>query len=230
RNSEVDAQAVAASVSRVRARVNEAAATSGRAPGSVRILAAVKYVDAAACAALVAAGIEDLAENRLASLAEKQAAAHGATWHFIGRLQSREAASVAAQVDVIHTLCSDSAARRLAAVDGPTPARLLVQVNVDDDPAKDGVPAADVEAFLDALPAPLVVSGFMTMPALTADPAQSRRAFAELRELRDRLATTFAGRHELAELSMGTSQDYEVAIEEGATHVRLGRILFAGAE
>ncbi|MCW2959904.1 MAG: YggS family pyridoxal phosphate-dependent enzyme, partial [Thermoleophilia bacterium] len=130
------------------ARVNEAAATSGRAPGAVRILAAVKYVDAAACAALVAAGIDDLAENRLAALVDKQASIAGATWHFIGRLQSREAATIAAHVDVIHSLGSESAARRLAAANDPVRARLLVQVNIDDDPAKDGVPAAGVAAFL----------------------------------------------------------------------------------
>jgi pyridoxal phosphate enzyme (YggS family) len=219
---------VDAALARVRAHVNEAAVASGRSGGDVRILAAVKYVDADACATLVSAGITDLAENRLAAIEAKRAAAPDADWHFIGRLQSREAPDVAARVGLIHTLCSDSAAARLARAGCTTP--LLVQVNVDDDPAKDGIAVEAVASFLEHLPPPLVVRGFMTMPAFAERPEQSRAAFARLRELRDALAPTFAGRHELSVLSMGTTQDFRVAIEEGATHVRLGRILFADGE
>jgi pyridoxal phosphate enzyme (YggS family) len=231
----VTAEDVQQGLARVREVVAGAARVSGRASDDVHLLAAVKYVDAATSALLVDAGIVDLAENRIAQLRERQDGGivpAEARWHFIGRLQSREAAEIAARVGMIHTLCSDSAARRLAGAWGEleAPPSLLVQVNVDGDPAKDGLAVDDVEAFLSELPEPLRVDGFMAMPAFTEDPEQSRGAFASLRELRDRLAPKLAGRHELRWLSMGTSQDLAVAVEEGATHVRLGRILYARGE
>lgn len=229
--TDVTEASIALGLTRVRETIARAAAVSGRAPGDVAVLAAVKYVDAAACALLVGAGIVDLAENRLTQLVERQEAGlvpETARWHFIGRLQSREAAAVADRAGTIHTLCSESAARRLAA--GTARPELLVQVNVDRDPAKDGLAPKDVERFLLDLPPQLEVRGFMAMPAFTDDPEQSRPAFAALRELRDRLATNLTGRHRLETLSIGTSQDYAVAIEEGATHVRLGRILYGGGE
>ncbi len=218
-------------LARVRATINEAAVRSGRTADDVHVLAAVKYVDAATCANLVDAGVLDLAENRLAQLVDRQDARivpDAARWHFIGRLQSREAAQVADRVGTIHSLCTESAARRLAA--GQARPELLVQVNVDDDPAKDGLAPDDVERFLLDLPAELEVRGFMAMPAFTDNPEQSRGAFAALRELRDRLAPRLDGRHRLEWLSIGTSQEYGVAIEEGATHVRLGRTLYGGDE
>ena len=218
-------------LARVREEISVAAARSGRSESDVHVLAAVKYVDAAACAHLIGAGVLDLAENRLAQLVDRQDAAivpDAARWHFIGRLQSREAAQVADRVGTIHTLCTESAAKRLAA--GSSRPRLLVQVNVDDDPAKDGLAPEDVERFLLELPAELEVRGFMAMPAFTDNPEQSRGAFAALRELRDRLAPRREGRHRLESLSIGTSQDYAVAVEEGATHVRLGRTLYGGEE
>ncbi len=218
-------------LARVREWISDAAARSGRDAAAVHVLAAVKYVDAQACAQLVHAGVVDLAENRLAQLVERQDSGivpSSASWHFIGRLQSREAAAVADRVGTIHTLCTESAARRLAA--GGARPELFVQVNVDRDPAKDGLDPDDVERFLVELPAELEVRGFMAMPAFTDNPEQSRPAFAALRELRDRLAPLVAGRHRLESLSIGTSQDYVVAVEEGATHVRLGRILYGGDE
>lgn len=226
---------VRASVARVRAEVEDSAARSGRSGDDVTIVAAVKYVDAATCAMLVGAGVVDLAENRLAHLVAHQDSGQVpdvARWHFIGRLQSREAVAVAERTSLVHTLCTESAARRLAgAVTGSgSPHGLLVQVNVDGDRAKDGVAAADVERLLEELPEQLVVRGFMSMPAWSEDPERSRPAFAALRAMRDRLAERFAGRHELHALSIGTSQDYAVAVEEGATHVRLGRILYAHEE
>ncbi len=216
---------------RVRETIAEAAARSGRSAGDVHVLAAVKYVDARACANLVDAGVLDLAENRLSQLVDRQdtgVVPDAARWHFIGRLQSREAAAVAERVGTIHSLCTESAARRLAT----TSARpeLFVQVNVDDDPAKDGLAPDDVERFLVELPSELEVRGFMAMPAFTDNPEQSRGAFSALRELRDRLAPLLEGRHRLEALSIGTSQDYGVAVEEGATHVRLGRTLYGGGE
>jgi uncharacterized pyridoxal phosphate-containing UPF0001 family protein len=135
---------------------------------------------------------------------------------------------------MIHTLTTHSAARRLAqaAADERLASlpEILIQVNVDEDPAKDGIAAAQVDAFLDTLPDEIAIAGFMTMPAWAEDPEQSRTAFAQLRGLRDELSANWQGRHSLMYLSMGTSQDFAVAIEEGATHVRLGRILFSGGE
>lgn len=218
-------------IARVRETISVAAARSGRTGADVHVLAAVKYVDAQACAHLVEAGVVDLAESRLSQLVERQDAGivpDSARWHFIGRLQSREAVAVAERVGTIHSLCTESAARRLAA--GPAQPELFVQVNVDRDPAKDGLAPEDVERFLVELPGPLEVSGFMAMPTFADDPEQSRGAFAALRELRDQLGPRVAGRHRLESLSIGTSQDYGVAIEEGATHVRLGRTLYGGGE
>lgn len=218
-------------VTRVRALLEPAARRSGRSLEDVHVVAAVKYVDAQATADIVAAGVMDVAESRLDQLVEKQDAGivpDTARWHWIGRLQSRQAPQVAARCGMVHTLCTDSAARRLANAEARP--ELLVQVNIDGDPAKDGLAPDDVERFLEELPGGLAVSGFMAMPAWTDDPERSRPAFAALRELRDRLAPLLAGRHELRWLSMGTSQDAVVAVEEGATHVRLGRILYARGE
>lgn len=228
----VTPERIAEGVARVRELVAGAAARSGRSPDDVRLLAAVKYVDPAVCGHLVDAGIVDLAESRYDQLVGKQDSglvAAAARWHYIGRLQSRQAPRVAARAAAIHTLCTASAASRLARVDGSLP-ELLVQVNVDGDPGKDGLAPDDVERFLLQLPDSLTVSGLMAMPAFATDPERSRPAFAALRRLRDRVGAAVAGRHEVRWLSMGTSQDVAVAVEEGATHVRLGRILYGGAE
>lgn len=228
---QVTPESIRSGLARVRESIAGAAARSGRDPDDVTIVAAVKYVDAQACVDLVAAGVIDLAESRASQLADKLQAGivpQEARWHFIGRLQSREAPQIAAQVDAIHSLCTERAASRLARAGARC--ELLVQVNVDGDPAKDGIVPDEVERFLDAVPEPLVVRGFMAMPAFAEHPERSRGAFAALRELRDRLAPRVAGRHELRELSIGTSQDYVVAVEEGATRVRLGRVLYAGGE
>lgn len=233
--ADLDVAGIAASVQRVRTRIADAAERSGRMRDDVTVLAATKYLDAQGCSLLVDAGITDLAENRLDALSAKQdqlgtdGALGAVAWHFIGRLQSRQAAEIASRARAIHTLCSHSAAGRLASRGADQP-QLLVQVNVDADPAKDGIEPDGVERFLHELPEPLRVTGLMTMPAWAADPEHSRAAFAALRTLRDRLAPLVVGRHELAWLSMGTSQDYVVAVEEGATHVRLGRILYADVE
>ena len=227
----VSTTSIAEGLARVRVTIAAAAQRSGRRAEDVHVLAAVKYVDAQACAHLVDAGVVDLAENRLSQLAERQDSGivpASARWHFIGRLQSREAATIAERVGTIHSLCTESAAKRLAA--GDARPELFVQVNVDRDPAKDGLAPEDVERFLLQLPEALEVLGFMAMPAFADDPEQSRGAFAALRRLRDELAPRVAGRHRLEALSIGTSQDYAVAVEEGATHVRLGRTLYGGGE
>lgn len=231
RRDEVTAPAVRAGLARARHLVADAARRSGREAGDVTIVAVVKYVDVAACALLAREGVLDLAESRLDQLVARQEdprLGDDVRWHFIGRLQSRDAPSVAARCRLVHTLAGVRAARRIQA-SGASP-QLLVQVNVDGDPAKDGVRPGEVERLLVELPEELSVAGLMAMPAATDDPERSRGACSALRELRDHLAPRVEGRHDLRLLSMGTSQDFQVAVEEGATHVRLGRTLYAATE
>jgi uncharacterized pyridoxal phosphate-containing UPF0001 family protein len=175
----------------------------------VTIVAATKYVDADDLGLLAEAGIEIVGENRAQELEAKQAR-HGDAfrWHFIGHLQSRKAKTVNELCELCHSLGSESAAKRLT-----IPA--LVEVNLAGEETKSGIPEAGLEDFL-ALYENVV--GLMTMPPATDDPEASRPYFRRLRELRDRYG--------LRELSMGTSQDYRVAADEGATMVRLGSVLY----
>ncbi len=180
----------------------------------IEILAAVKYVEAADLPALAEAGVELVGENRAQELLEKQAA-HGDlfTWDFIGQLQSRKVKDVAPNVRLIHSLASESALQKL----GQHPAsEVLVQVNVAGEEGKAGVAPADLGDFIARCPVP--VTGLMTMPPFVERAEDNRRHFARLGEL--------AAEHGLARLSMGTTQDYEVAAQEGATIVRLGSVLY----
>jgi PLP dependent protein len=178
-------------------------------PG-VTIVAATKYVAVRDMAALAAAGIEVVGENRAQDLEAKHAA-FGSTfrWHFIGHLQSRKAKTVNRLCELVHSLDSESAAKRLE-----IPA--LVEVNLSGEPTKSGVAPEELEAFLELYPD---VRGLMTMPPLADDPEASRPYFRRLREL--------ATAHGLPELSMGTSQDYRIAVAEGATLIRVGSALWA---
>jgi PLP dependent protein len=179
-------------------------------PG-VTIVAATKYVSLPEMAVLAEAGVEVVGENRAQDLEEKQAAYGDAfRWHFIGHLQSRKAKVVNRICELVHSLDSESAAKRLE-----VPA--LVQVNLAGEKTKSGVAPADVERFLGLYGD---VRGLSTMPPEVTDPEESRPFFRTLREL--------AAEHGLAELSMGTSQDYKVAAEEGATYIRVGTVLWSG--
>jgi PLP dependent protein len=175
----------------------------------VAIVAAAKYVDVDDLPALAEAGIEVVGENRAQDLEAKHAQ-HGDRfrWHFIGHLQSRKAKTVNDLCELCHSLASESAARRLT-----IPA--LVEVNLSGEESKSGIPERELEDFL-ALYGD--VRGLMTMPPETGDPEGSRPYFKRLREL--------AERYDLNDLSMGTSQDYRVAADEGATMVRLGSVLY----
>jgi PLP dependent protein len=176
----------------------------------VTVVAAAKYVSLEDMAVLVEAGIEVVGENRAQDLAAKHAVYGDAfRWHFIGHLQSRKAVEVGEICELVHSLDSESAARRLSA-----PA--LVQVNLSGEATKSGIPPEALEAFLEACPARVL--GLSTMPPLADDPESSRPHFRRLREL--------AGSLGLEELSMGTTQDYRVAAEEGATYVRVGSVLW----
>jgi uncharacterized pyridoxal phosphate-containing UPF0001 family protein len=197
--------------------VSERLAAAGRKPGEVEILAAVKYVPVDELGAVAAGGVTLAGENRAQDLVEKAAAHPKFTWDFIGTLQSRKVALILPHVRYIHSVASDSALAQLAK-HGDASTRILVEVNIAGDPSKAGVAPAELPAFLER--SPVAVAGLMTMPPLADDPERSRRHFSALRELADR--------HGLRELSMGTSQDYAVAAEEGATIIRVGSLLYGG--
>jgi pyridoxal phosphate enzyme (YggS family) len=180
----------------------------------IEILAATKYVDADGLPALAEAGIELVGENRVQDLLAKQEL-HGDlfTWDFIGALQSRKLKDITPNVRLIHSIASESALRRLE----QNPAKeVLIQVNVAGEDSKEGVDPSELASYIERCPSP--VTGLMTMPPFVEDPEDSRRHFAKLAEL--------AAEHALERLSMGTSQDYEVAVQEGATIVRLGSVLY----
>jgi len=181
----------------------------------VEVLAATKYLPLDQIGALVEAGVTLAGENRAQDLAAKAAAHPELTWDFIGQLQSRKVKQVLPHVRYIHSVASDSALRELGK-HGTTHTRVLVEVNVAQEPGKAGVLPGELAAFLERCPVQVV--GLMTMPPFAEDPEDSRRWFAALREL--------AERHGLRELSMGTTQDYAVAAQEGATIVRIGARLY----
>jgi len=204
----------------VREEVAAAAELAGRDPSGVEILAAGKYVPCEELPVLAAAGIALVGENRAQDLQEK-VAAHGDlfAWDFIGALQSKHVRAIVPHVRLIHSLATDSVLRELerhAALAGPG-LRTLVEVNLAGDPAKSGIAPEQLDAFIARTPVP--VAGLMTMPPLAEDPEQSRPWFARLREL--------AHTRGLRELSMGTTQDFLVAVQEGATIVRIGTRLYA---
>jgi pyridoxal phosphate enzyme (YggS family) len=194
----VSPDAVRANLERIRAEVGP----------DVVIVAATKYVSLEDMGVLAAAGVEVVGENRAQDL-ERKHAAHGDAfrWHFIGHLQSNKAKVVNGVCELVHSLASASAAQRLT-----VPA--LLEVNLSGEASKSGVPPEEVPELLAAY---ADVRGLMTMPPAASDPEDSRPYFRRLREL--------AIEHGLSQLSMGTSQDYRVAVEEGATLIRLGSVL-----
>lgn len=209
----LDGDRIRANLEHARARIAEA----GRDPATVEILAAVKYVPVDELGALAEAGIEVVGENRAQDLVAKADAYPGAfTWDFIGRLQSRKVKTIVPHVRYIHSVASDSVLEQLGKHARPE-TKVLVEVNIAREPGKDGVMPEELPAFLERCPVPVI--GLMTMPPLAADAESSRPHFAALREL--------AARHELPELSMGTTQDFVVAAQEGATIVRIGTSLYA---
>jgi PLP dependent protein len=209
----LQADRVGANLERVR---NEIRAT-GRDPDDVEILAAVKYVPVEELGTLAEAGLRLLGENRAQDLVAKADAYPGRfTWDFIGHLQSRKVRQVLPYVRYIHSVASDSVLAQLERHAGPD-TEVLVEVNIGGEPGKSGIAPAELEAFLGRCP--VAVVGLMTMPPLAARPEDSRPYFAELRAL--------GQRHGLRHLSMGTTQDYLVAVQEGATIVRLGTTLYA---
>jgi pyridoxal phosphate enzyme (YggS family) len=216
----LDAAIVRARVAEANERIAQAAKRAGRRPEDVELLAAVKYVPLDDLGALAEAGLLLLGENRAQELVAKAGAwagRAGFTWDFIGHLQSRKVKDVLPYVRYIHSVASESALAQLAKHPAARPGfGVLVEVNVAGEASKSGIAPAELAAFVERASVPVV--GLMTMPPAVARPEDNRRHFAALREL--------AAAHGLRHLSMGTSQDYEVAVEEGATIVRLGSTLY----
>jgi pyridoxal phosphate enzyme (YggS family) len=232
-----DVAALSAARQRVLDRIADAAGRAGRDPAGVTLVAVSKTVPAERLVAAVEAGLTILAENRVQEGEAKTAVVSGATWHLVGPLQSNKARRAIETFDLIQSVDSTDLARRLdrLAAEARTDARLpiLLQVNVDDDPAKAGFELADLRADLDEildLPR-LDVRGLMTIGRLVERAEEARPTFRALRELSVRLRggrpQLRGGRPRLGEeLSMGMSADFEVAVEEGATIVRVGQALF----
>jgi pyridoxal phosphate enzyme (YggS family) len=219
-----DAGRIRANLQQIRGDIDAARALSPRAGHGelqppVEILAATKYVAAEHLPILAEAGIELVGENRAQDLQAK-VALHGSLfrWDFIGQLQSRRVRLIVPHVRLIHSVASESALRELerhVALARPG-LRILLEVNVAGEPGKAGIAPAQLDELIARAPVP--VAGLMTMPPLSRDPQLSRPWFAALREL--------AAERGLEHLSMGTSQDYQVAVEEGATIVRIGTSLY----
>jgi PLP dependent protein len=215
----LDTGRVHANLESVRADIAAALTRGGDPKREVQLLAAIKYIAADELPRLADAGIRLVGENRAQEL-EQKLAAHGELfeWDFIGQLQSRRVRLIVPHVRLIHSLASESALRELerhAHLARPG-LRVLLEVNVAGEAGKAGIAPEQIEDYLERSPVPVV--GLMTMPPLSPRPQDSRRWFAALREL--------AARHGLEQLSMGTSQDYAVAVEEGATIVRIGTRLY----
>jgi PLP dependent protein len=228
---------LAENLGRLRGRIDEAAGASGRRAGAVTLVAATKYLSAAMARQLVQAGCHDLGESRPQELWSKAAALADLPirWHFIGHLQRNKIRRTLPPVTLIHSIDSR---RLLTAINDEAtalgrPVRALVEVNISGEAAKHGFTDAELEQLFDEWPgySHVQIRGFMGMAGLAGDPADAERDFSRLRALRDRLA---AGRLppgvSLDELSMGMSGDFEAAIRQGATLVRIGSALSAGLE
>jgi uncharacterized pyridoxal phosphate-containing UPF0001 family protein len=201
----MDAERIARNLERIRGQIGD----------EVEICAATKYVNIVDLSELAAGGITLVGENRAQDMLAKHEA-HGDLfdWDFIGALQSRKVRDVAPLARLIHSVASESALKQLE----KHPAKeVLLEVNVAGEEGKAGIAPGEVAAYVEGCPVP--VTGLMTMPPFTEDPEESRPHFARLAEL--------GAEHGLAKLSMGTTQDYEVAVQEGATIVRLGTVLYA---
>jgi PLP dependent protein len=205
--TDLDPARVRANLERIRERVGP----------DVEILAATKYVRPADMGTLADAGIELVGENRLQDLEEKRERwADSFAWDFIGNLQSRKVKRILPLVRLIHSVASDSVLEQLGRHGSPD-TEVLVEVNLSGEEGKGGIAPDELDSFIERCP--VRVSGLMTMPPFTEDPEASRPHFARLAEL--------AGERGLERLSMGTSQDWQVAAEEGATIIRLGSVLWS---
>ena len=225
---QVDVAVVRERLADARARIATACMHTGRDPGEVEILAATKYVPLELMGVLAEAGVQLVGENTAQALIAKQDRWTDAfTWDFIGHLQSRKAKQVLPRVRLIHSIESDSVVEQIER-HATQPVRVLLEVNVAGEESKYGVPLEQVDAFVERASTGerVVFAGLMTMPPFAERPEDARPYFSRLRELAGRLRADWGPRHEFSALSMGTSQDFPVAVEEGATICRLGGVLY----
>jgi len=214
----------------VRERIRAAAEAAGRDPNSITLIAVSKTHPAEVVDAVVAAGARDLGENRVQEAHAKKNGVRDARWHLIGPLQRNKARTALEVFDVIHTVDRSEIADRLQfLLVEHWPERVvevLLEVNIGDEPQKAGISPGQARGLLDAVCAHdrLTVRGLMAIPPFAADPEMSRPFFRSLRELRDRLQDETG--HHLPKLSMGMSHDFEIAVAEGATMVRVGTAIF----
>jgi PLP dependent protein len=224
----IDPARVRGRLAEVDERIARACGRAGRTRAEVELLAATKYVSVEAMGALAEAGIELVGENTAQSLAAKHERwGDRFTYDFIGHLQSRKTKQVLPLVRLIHSVDSESVLAQIERHATRT-ARVLLEVNVGGETSKHGVAPADVDRFVEQASAfeKVTFAGLMTMPPFATDPEQARPHFAALNVLGERLRRDWAPRHDFCALSMGTSQDFEVAVEEGATICRLGTVLY----
>ena len=220
-----DRDAVHRNIADVRSRIAAAATRVGRQPEDVSLVAVTKTVATEQIRWAIETGITSLGENYVQELRRKREVVDGATWHFIGTLQSGTAHLVADHADVVQTVAGERAAKRLAARAARAGRSLDALIEVDLTDGRTGVRPSDLPAFADLIASleGLRLVGLMTMPALGQSPEDARASFSRLRGMRDELRE----RHpDVLALSMGMSLDYEVAVEEGATMVRIGTAVF----
>jgi PLP dependent protein len=227
-----DLAVIPSGLAAVRGRLEQAARTAGRDPASIRLVAVSKTFPADAVRAAFAAGQVDFGENRVQEALQKirQTAELHTRWHLIGHLQTNKVRKVAGPFAYVHSIDSLDLLVMVdkAAVEAKAAPKLLIQVDLAQEPTKFGAPEADLPALIEAagrLQSAEVV-GLMVLPPFAEDPEQARPWFRQLREIRDRLIASGAPPERLRELSMGMSHDFHVAIEEGATIVRVGTAIF----
>ena len=214
----LDLDAIRANVAAVEAKIVAACARAGRKRGEVTLVAVTKTFPAIAIDHAVAAGVTNVGENRVQEARDKQPETKAAArWHLIGHLQSNKAKDAVRLFDVIQTIDSVDLAEKIAKASGERRPQVLLQVNIGRETQKSGIEVDEVAAIAKQVGALLDLRGLMAIPPHGA-PEQARAYFRELRKLRDDLG--------LPELSMGMSEDYETAIEEGATIIRVGRAIF----
>lgn len=226
------ARRIAGNLAEVQERIARAAARAGREAGTVTLVAVTKYVNSDVVRALYDAGCRDFGESRPQQLWLKAEAlaAGAARWHMIGHLQRNKARRTVSLAHLLHSLDSRGLVEEIRKLELGRPVRALVEVNVSGDETKHGLWPDQVESFLESVveePA-VEILGLMTMAAREGDLERARRDFAALRGLRDSLRKKLPATMPLDQLSMGMSGDYEIAIEEGATIVRVGSALFEG--
>jgi len=209
-------------------KIEESCKQSGREPREVRLIAVTKYVSASTASQALACGVRHLGENRLEGLLEKQKeiGRETATWHFIGSLQTRKVKEVLPHIDYIHSLDRLSLAEEIEKR-AEHPVKCFVQVNVSGEPSKQGLSLQDVTSFIEELVKfpKIQVVGLMTMAPLTEDKTQLRSIFRKLKECQETIVRMDWQHAPCHELSMGMSNDFELAIEEGATFIRVGTAL-----